>query len=108
MLLIHIYFVHLEIYIIAIYYMFTSSLDKFKQTSIGHPLIGGEVRIGSPWPNGDGEICLRGRQMFMGYLNDEDKTKACIDEDGCFHIGDIGNMDYDGMFNKVIMIRFPK
>ena len=88
--------------------MFTFSLDKFKQTSIGRSLIGGEVRIDSPGPNGDGEICLRGRHVFMGYLNDEEKSKACIDEDGWFHTGDIGNMDDDGMFNKVIMICFSQ
>ena len=84
------------------------SLDNFKQNSIEHPLVGGEVKIDSPGPNGDGEICLRGRHVFIGYLNDEEKYKACLDEDGWFHTGDIGNMDDDGVFNKVNIIRLSK
>ena len=67
----------------------------------------GEAKIDSPGPNGDGEVCLCGRHVFMGYLNEE-KSKACIDEDGWFHTGDIGNMDDDCMFNKVIMICFSQ
>ena len=32
----------------------------------------------------------------MGYLNDEDKTKEAIDEEGWLHSGDIGKVDKDG------------
>ena len=46
--------------------------------------------------NGDGEICFRGRHVFMGYLKDELKTRETIDEDGWLHSGDIGNVDASG------------
>ena len=34
--------------------------------------------------------------MFMGYLNNEEKTKATIDDEGWLHSGDIGKVDKDG------------
>lgn len=54
------------------------------------------MRIDNPGPNGDGEICMRGRHVFMGYLHDDKKTKETIDENGWLHSGDIGRVDADG------------
>ena len=45
---------------------------------------------------GEGEICFRGRHVFMGYLYNEEKTVGSIDEDGWLHSGDIGQMDENG------------
>lgn len=37
-----------------------------------------------------------GRQLFMGYLYDEERTRMAIDDDGWLHTGDIGRIDSDG------------
>lgn len=42
------------------------------------------------------EICYKGRNVFMGYLNREEETKATIDEEGYVHTGDMGSIDNDG------------
>ena len=41
---------------------------------------------------GNGEICMRGRHIMMGYMYDEDKTRGTIDEEGFVHSGDVGTV----------------
>ncbi|EHL01484.1 putative 4-coumarate--CoA ligase 2 [Glarea lozoyensis 74030] len=48
-------------------------------------------------PHGtEGEIWIRGPNVFKGYLNNENATKECLTEDGFFKTGDIGYRDEDG------------
>ena len=42
------------------------------------------------------QICMYGRHVCMGYLNNEEKTREAIDEEGWLHSGDIGKVDRDG------------
>jgi long-chain-fatty-acid--CoA ligase ACSBG len=64
--------------------------------SVGKQLDGIELKIMDPDDDGCGEICARGRNTFMGYLNDIQKTKECINDDGWLHSGDVGRIDSDG------------
>jgi len=58
--------------------------------SVGPTLDGMKTRITDPDPEGNGEITMYGRNIMMGYLFNEEKTKEAIDEDGWLHSGDIG------------------
>uniref|UniRef100_A0AAX7TIE6 Long-chain-fatty-acid--CoA ligase n=1 Tax=Astatotilapia calliptera TaxID=8154 RepID=A0AAX7TIE6_ASTCA len=40
--------------------------------------------------NGEGEVCVKGTNVFQGYLNDPERTAETIDADGWVHTGDIG------------------
>jgi len=44
----------------------------------------------------EGEICVRGRNIMPGYLNNPEGTQAAFWEDGWFRSGDIGRLDPDG------------
>ena len=44
----------------------------------------------------EGELCIRGPNVFKGYLNNEEATAATIMADGFLKTGDIAKIDSDG------------
>ncbi|HEU4595081.1 MAG TPA: 4-coumarate--CoA ligase family protein [Pyrinomonadaceae bacterium] len=48
--------------------------------------------------NEEGEICVRGPQVMLGYLGRPDATAQTIDAEGWLHTGDIGYADEEGFF----------
>jgi long-chain acyl-CoA synthetase len=65
--------------------------DRIKLGSVGKAAPWGEVAI-SP----QGEILIRGDFLFMGYLNQPQKTAEAIDARGWLHTGDVGSIDNEG------------
>ena len=43
----------------------------------------------------DGELCMRGTPIMLGYYKDPEATAAVIDKDGWFHTGDIARLEED-------------
>ena len=64
--------------------------DAFKFGSVGKPFNGVEVKIAD-----DGEILVRGANIFRGYYKNPEATSETI-VDGWLHTGDIGRIDEEG------------
>lgn len=82
-----------------------------KPGSIGMPLPGTMVEIinpddkKTPVPRGErGELCVRGPQVMLGYLNAPDDSASVV-KDGMLYTGDVAIMDDDGYFFIVDRIK---
>jgi len=74
-----------------------SDYKDFVFGSCGTPVDRMEVKILSNNPQYvPGEIVTRGTNLMLGYYNNEEATKAVIDEDGWYHTGDLGTMALSG------------
>jgi len=59
--------------------------------SVGRILENMECQIAA-----DGEIIVRGPEVFLGYLHNAEATQESIDPEGWLHTGDIGKVDEQG------------
>ncbi|GAA4050919.1 class I adenylate-forming enzyme family protein [Parerythrobacter jejuensis] len=76
--------------------------DEELTETIGQPLAHMEVSIRNPKDNSvcrvgeQGEICMRGYNMMVGYNDNPQATSETIDADGWLHTGDLGSMSARG------------
>ena len=59
------------------------------------------MMIYQPDEHGNGEICFKGRNRFVGYHMNEAETRKSIDKKGFLHSGDIGKIDSQGIYNTL-------
>jgi len=64
---------------------------QIKPGTVGRPALWTEEKIAE-----DGEILVKGPQVFKGYWNLPEATKESFTEDGWFKTGDIGEFDKEG------------
>ena len=67
-----------------------SSQEAKYLTSVGHVDLSCEYKLD------DGELCMRGDPIMLGYYKDPEGTAEVIDADGWFHTGDIARVEEDG------------
>ena len=78
--------------------------SNFRPGTIGKDLPGFHTKLDKEAPGvaeicpGAGELCMRGRNVFMGYLGAAEKTREAFDADGWHHSGDVGTVDEEGFY----------
>jgi long-chain acyl-CoA synthetase len=68
----------------------TQTRDRYKLGTVGFAIPGCEIRIAD-----DGEVLLKGPNIFQGYYKMQDESWGAI-VDGWMHTGDLGSVDEDG------------
>jgi long-chain acyl-CoA synthetase len=76
-----------------------------KPGTVGVPVPDTEIRVvdaeGTPVPAGtEGEVCIRGPQVMVGYKDRPEETAAVLRE-GWLHTGDVGVLDEEGYLRIV-------
>jgi long-chain acyl-CoA synthetase len=73
-----------------------SDMHMKKVGSVGHRIFSNEVKTEGKDENGYGEILVRGENVMLGYLDDEQATREVFTGDGFYRTGDMGYVDAEG------------
>ena len=77
--------------------LISANRNKYRKPgSVGTPILACRVKIDDPDENGEGEICVKGPNVMLGYYNNPEATAEVFDKDGFFHTGDYGRLDDEG------------
>ena len=77
--------------------LISANRNKYRKPgSVGTPILACRVKIDNPDANGEGEICVKGPNVMLGYYNNPEATAEVFDKDGFFHTGDYGRLDEEG------------
>ena len=77
--------------------LISANRNKYRKPgSVGTPILACRVKIDNPDANGEGEICVKGPNVMLGYYNNPEATAEVFDKDGYFHTGDYGKLDEEG------------
>ncbi|MBO5835170.1 MAG: AMP-binding protein [Bacteroidales bacterium] len=77
--------------------LISANRNKYRKAgSVGTPILACRVKIDNPDENGEGEICVKGPNVMLGYYNNAEATAEVFDKDGFFHTGDYGKLDEEG------------
>ena len=71
--------------------------NMFKDSSVGLPLPGVEIKIDNPDEKGIGELLVKGKNVMLGYYNNPEATKKVLKE-GWLYTGDLGYKDKSGFY----------
>ena len=77
--------------------LISANRNKYRKPgSVGTPILACRVKIDDPDENGEGEICVKGPNVMLGYYNNPEATAEVFDKDGFSHTGDYGKLDEEG------------
>jgi Long-chain acyl-CoA synthetases (AMP-forming) len=74
----------------------TANLTSANADAVTHPTSIGKVYPGQEVRIVDGELQIKGDNLFSGYYKDPEKTAEAFTEDGWFRTGDLMRIDEDG------------
>lgn len=92
------YFHSLDIPILEVYGLsectgphLANQYNAFKLGSVGRPMLGTDTKIDED----TGELCIRGRNTFAGFMDLPEMTQEAFDNEGFLRTGDIVTVDQD-------------